>query len=174
VPLGCFLSGGVDSSLIALAAARHVPKLTTLCVRMPDARYDESEYARRIAGVIGSDHVTIDAAADPAADIVRLVEMLGLPFGDSSLLPAWWAAKAAAGRMRVVLTGDGADELFLGYERHIAMRLLPFAGPAGAVLGRRSILPRGHPKSRREKNRSISYRRPSSGLRRSRRDLPDA
>jgi asparagine synthase (glutamine-hydrolysing) len=151
VPLGCFLSGGVDSSLVALAARARAGELSTICVRMPDSRYDESRYAERIAAVIGSKHTTVDADPHPAADLVRLIEALGLPFGDSSLLPTWWAASAAARHLRVVLTGDGADELFLGYDRHIVMRLLPFARPAGAVLGHRAILPRGHPKSRRER-----------------------
>jgi asparagine synthase (glutamine-hydrolysing) len=151
VPLGCFLSGGVDSSLIASAARRQAGRLSTICIRMPDQRYDESAYAEQVARVIGSQHITVDADASPAADLVRLIETMGLPFGDSSLLPTWWAAAAAAKHMRVVLTGDGADELFLGYQRHIAMRLLPFATPVGAVLGREAVLPRGHPKSRREK-----------------------
>lgn len=151
VSLGCFLSGGVDSSLVALAAIRHVPDLTTICVRMPDERYDESQYASQVATTIGSKHITVDAKVDPASDLVKLIEGLGLPFGDSSLLPTWWAASAASSHLRVVLTGDGADELFLGYERHVAMRLLPLAGPAGALLGHKAILPRGHPKSRREK-----------------------
>jgi asparagine synthase (glutamine-hydrolysing) len=151
VPLGCFLSGGVDSSLVAIAARRSIGDLSTICVRMPDPRYDESQHAERIAAIIGSRHTTVDADPQPASDLVRLIETLGLPFGDSSLLPTWWAASAAARHLRVVLTGDGADELFLGYDRHIAMRLLPFARPAGAVLGRRAVLPRGHPKSRRER-----------------------
>lgn len=151
VPLGCFLSGGVDSSLVALAASRRVKHLTTICVRMPDPRYDESAHAARIAETIGSHHVTIDADASPAGDLVRLIESLGLPFGDSSLLPTWWAARAASRHLKVVLTGDGADELFLGYERQSALRLLALARPAGALLGRSFLLPRGHPKSRRDK-----------------------
>jgi len=136
VPLGCFLSGGVDSSLVARAALRHVPHLRTISVRMPDPRYDESIHAQAVASIIGSDHVEVRCDPRPAADLVHLVQTLGLPFGDSSLLPTFWASCAAAEHVKVVLSGDGGDELFLGYERygpaewiallHLPSRVLPF------------------------------------------------
>lgn len=147
VPLGCFLSGGVDSSVIALLAGRHVEPLTTLCVRMPDPRYDESAHAARVAAIIGSRHVQVDAAPDPAGDLPRLITTLGLPFGDSSLLPTSWVARAARGSLRVVLSGDGGDELFLGYERYQAVRWLRAARWA-AMVTPGACLPRRDPRSR--------------------------
>ncbi|MEO1128211.1 MAG: asparagine synthase-related protein, partial [Planctomycetota bacterium] len=120
VPLGCFLSGGIDSSLIALYASKHAGRITTLCVRMPDERYDESEHAERVARQLGTSHITVECAADPASDLVHIIETLGLPFGDSSILPTYWLCKAAREHMTVALSGDGGDELFCGYERYKA------------------------------------------------------
>jgi asparagine synthase (glutamine-hydrolysing) len=150
VPLGALLSGGVDSSLISLLARRAAGRLTTICIRMPSQRYDESQYAAEVARHIGSEHHTVDAATDgggPAADLVMLIRQLGLPFGDSSLLPTYWACRAASQHARVVLTGDGGDELFYGYERYQAagwmeaLRLLALLVPTG-------LLPQRDPKSR--------------------------
>lgn len=124
VPLGCFLSGGVDSSLIAFFAKKHKPDLKTFCVRMPDPRFDESKYAADVARHIGTNHTTLDVSVEPADDLCKLIEQLGQPFGDSSLLPTYWVSKAAKRHVRVVLTGDGGDELFVGYERYLAARAL--------------------------------------------------
>ncbi len=146
VPLGCFLSGGVDSSLIAALAREHQPDLRTFCVRMNDARYDESAHARRIADHLGLDHTTLDVAPQPAEDLPGLIEQMGEPFADSSLLPTHWVSRAAREHLTVALAGDAGDELFAGYERHLAGHLLGRFGwllrqlPAG-------LLPRRHPKS---------------------------
>ena len=118
VPLGVFLSGGIDSALISAIARQHRPDIKTFTVRMPDKRYDESEAAKQTAGVIGTDHTTLDCDPDPASDLVMLIEQLGLPFGDSSLLPTYWVSKAAREHIKVALSGDGGDELFGGYRRH--------------------------------------------------------
>lgn len=150
VPLGCFLSGGVDSSLIAWYARKRKPDLMTFSVRMPDARFDESAYAEQVARHIGSDHQTLDVAVSPAEDLAHLINTLGQPFGDSSLLPTYWVSKAAREHVKVALAGDGGDEVFLGYERYLAapvlsrywhwLRLLPI-----------DFLHRRHPKSRANK-----------------------
>lgn len=124
VPLGCFLSGGVDSSLIAHFAKQHKPDLMTFTVRMPDARYDESAYAASVAEHLGTDHHTLEVAMKPAEDLVRLIGLLGQPFGDSSILPTYWVSKAARQHVKVALAGDGGDELFVGYERYLAARRL--------------------------------------------------
>ncbi len=120
VPMGAFLSGGVDSSLVCHYAREAVGSLRTFSMRMPDARFDESEEATEVARIIGSVHTTLDCQADPAADLQRLITQLGVPFGDSSLLPTYWISRAAREHVSVVLTGDGGDELFAGYERHMA------------------------------------------------------
>lgn len=145
VPLGCFLSGGVDSSLIAAIAKRKLGSLRTFTVRMDDARYDESPYAERVAHQIESDHITLDCDAKPAEDLVRLISQLGLPFGDSSLLPTYWVSRAARKHVTVALSGDGGDEMFVGYDRYLAadrimrtffLQLIPTG-----------LLPRSDPKS---------------------------
>lgn len=117
VPIGCFLSGGVDSSLIAALAARRTD-LQTFTVRMPDPAYDESAYAESVARYLGTRHRTLGCDAHPAEDLVGLVRQIGMPFGDSSLLPSFWVSRAARKHVAVALSGDGGDELFLGYERY--------------------------------------------------------
>ncbi|MEM8756949.1 MAG: asparagine synthase (glutamine-hydrolyzing) [Planctomycetota bacterium] len=122
VPLGVFLSGGIDSALIAAIAKRHRPDVKTFTVRMPEGAFDESEEAAETAAHIGTDHHTLDcdlsSPTGPADDLVMLIEQLGLPFGDSSLLPTYWVSKAAREHVKVALSGDGGDELFGGYRRH--------------------------------------------------------
>jgi asparagine synthase (glutamine-hydrolysing) len=124
VPLGCFLSGGVDSALVAAYASRVNPDVSAFTVRMPHAEYDESDAAAATAGRLGIRHQILDCHADPTADLVALVEQLGLPFGDSSLLPTHWVSRAARTALKVALSGDGGDDLFLGYDRHRAIRWL--------------------------------------------------
>jgi len=118
VPLGVFLSGGIDSGLIAAIAKDARPDLRTFTVRMPLSSIDESEAATETASVLGIENTIIDCNVDPAADVVRLVEQMGMPFGDSSLLPTYWVARAARQHVKVALSGDGGDELFGGYRRH--------------------------------------------------------
>ncbi len=121
-PLGLFLSGGLDSALIAAIAKQHRPDIKTFTVRMPPttsgARLDESEAAAETARHLGTDHHTLDCNPDPASDLVHLIQQLGLPLGDSSLLPTYWVSKTAREHVKVALAGDGGDELFGGYRRH--------------------------------------------------------
>ncbi len=156
VPLGCLLSGGVDSSLIAhYANTQSATQLTTICVRMPDDRYDESPYAQLAANRIGSRHIVVDADPNPAEDMQLLIHTLGLPFGDSSLLPTYWACRAAATEVKVLLSGDGGDELFLGYERYSSCKYAALIGMFGFLSPIASIaampLARKGPKSRADK-----------------------
>ncbi len=150
VPLGCFLSGGVDSSLITYFAKKHKPDLKTFSVRMPDPRYDESAYAQQVADHLGTDHTTLDVDPHPAEDLVTLIDILGQPFGDSSILPTYWVSKAARQHVKVAISGDGGDELFIGYERYMAARTL---AKHYRLLRRlpSDILRRFHPKSRLHK-----------------------
>jgi asparagine synthase (glutamine-hydrolysing) len=152
VPIACLLSGGVDSSLVSAFAAAELGEMTTITVRMPDPRYDESDHARRVAEHLGTHHVVVDARPDAASDLIHLVEQLGLPFGDSSLLPTYWACRAAGRVARVVLTGDGGDEMFAGYDRYMLADGLektvgPLAVPVAYLLPR-SIFPQRDPTSR--------------------------
>ncbi|MBL8875298.1 MAG: asparagine synthase (glutamine-hydrolyzing) [Phycisphaerae bacterium] len=121
VPLAVFLSGGLDSALIASHTRAASSGCTAFTVRMPVPEIDESAAAVQTAAAIGIRHEILDCNADPARDLLHLVRELGLPFGDSSLLPAYWVSRTARAEFKVALSGDGGDELFLGYERHRAL-----------------------------------------------------
>ncbi|MGQ0629244.1 MAG: asparagine synthase (glutamine-hydrolyzing) [Phycisphaerales bacterium] len=147
VPLGCFLSGGVDSALVAAIARRALGRLETFTVEMPVAAYDESAAASAAAGHIGSTHHTLSCRASPAADVQMLIEQMGVPLGDSSLLPTHWVSRAARDVVKVALSGDGGDELFCGYERYGAADML--MGPMRRLLSilPAALLPRHDPKA---------------------------
>lgn len=147
VPLGCFLSGGIDSSLIAALAQRHSDaRLKTFSVAMPESRYDESPYARLVAQHLGTDHRELRATADVEADLLRLVQTWGEPTADSSVLPTYLLSKATREHVTVALSGDGGDELFGGYDRYRALRLL------GRWRGVLAALPRGLASGRDQKS----------------------
>ncbi|MEE9405118.1 MAG: asparagine synthase (glutamine-hydrolyzing) [Algisphaera sp.] len=130
VPLGCFLSGGIDSSLVAALAQRSLkqkggPALRTFSVSMPDAAYDETVYAKQVADHLGTHHTVLQAQPDnAAADLEHLMAISGEPTADSSLLPTHWLCRAAREHCRAALSGDGGDELFGGYNRYRALRFL--------------------------------------------------
>jgi len=148
VPLGCFLSGGVDSSLVALMASRHVPGLTTLTVRMPHEGYDESRFAEVVAERLGTRHLTLECDGSSAAeDLIALIRAMGTPFGDSSILPTWWLCRGARQHIKVALAGDGGDELFYGYDRYRASRYLWWPKRWAVAMLPMSNLDRSDPKS---------------------------
>jgi asparagine synthase (glutamine-hydrolysing) len=118
VEVGSFLSGGIDSSLVSFYAAKERPNLQTFTVRFA-GNYDESPQAEATAKAIGSAHMTIDVAPNMKEDIESILARYGEPFSDSSAIPSFYVAKAARERVKVVLNGDGADELFAGYRRYV-------------------------------------------------------
>ena len=130
VPLGCFLSGGLDSSVIAAIAQQHRNQhggdaLATFSVAMPDLRYDESSYAQTVADHIGAQHTVLQThPGDAINDLTLLMNVTGEPLGDSSLLPTYWLCRAARQHVTVAMSGDGGDELFGGYDRYRAIRLI--------------------------------------------------
>lgn len=128
VPLACFLSGGVDSSLIAHYAQSslrsHGESLQTFSMQMPVRDYDESRHAELVAAHLGTDHTTLTVQPSPASDLIMLIEQLGLPLGDSSLLPTYWLSRATRQHVAVAIAGDGGDELFGGYARYQGESLL--------------------------------------------------
>ncbi len=126
VPLGCFLSGGIDSSLVAAIAQRQLgdTRLQTFNVAMPEARYDEGPWAQVAADHIGAEHHTLRAEPHVEDDLQRLIATHGEPTADSSVLPTFWLSQAARRHVTVALSGDGGDELFGGYDRYRALRLL--------------------------------------------------
>ncbi|MDJ0905632.1 MAG: asparagine synthase (glutamine-hydrolyzing) [Woeseiaceae bacterium] len=135
VPVGVFLSGGLDSSLVAAIARRHKQDVATFTVRFPFASFDESAHAEKVAAHIGTRHTTVELGRQNCIDgIETLLANLDQPFADSSFLPSYLLCRATKEHVTVALGGDGADELFLGYPN---FGLLGWA-PAMARLPRRT------------------------------------
>lgn len=126
VEVGGFLSGGIDSSLVCALAQRQMDrKLKTFTIGFREAAYDESAYAEKVAAFLGTDHrCEVFSGWDESDLEILLRDHVGQPFADSSLLPTAMVSRVASNAVKVVLTGDGADELFGGYQRYQARLLL--------------------------------------------------
>jgi asparagine synthase (glutamine-hydrolysing) len=117
VPVGVFLSGGVDSSLVAAIAAHHVPGIATFSMGFPSHQHDEREYAETVAEHIGSKHHSfIFDQSNFDTLLSQVVDALDEPLGDQAMLPVYWLSREARRHVTVVLSGEGADEIFGGYE----------------------------------------------------------
>ncbi|PYM39911.1 MAG: asparagine synthase (glutamine-hydrolyzing) [Candidatus Rokuibacteriota bacterium] len=125
VPLGVFLSGGIDSSAVAALAARHLPgRLKTFSIGFEDPSFDETAHARSVARGLDADHHEEILGPRAALDLVaRLPELLDEPLGDASLLPTFLLSRFTRRSVTVALSGDGGDELFAGYPTYQAHRL---------------------------------------------------
>jgi len=120
VPLGAFLSGGVDSSaVVALMQEQSGQAIRTFSVGSRDPGYDESSFARAVAGHLGTDHteVVLDDA-EVVALVPRILAELDEPLADPSVVPTWLVSRLAREHVTVALSGDGGDEVFGGYTRH--------------------------------------------------------
>jgi len=125
VPLGIFLSGGIDSSLVAALATRHVPAgaLRTFSIGFTEASFDELAWANRVAGLLGTNHQTEVLDLDKALEVLpEILAKLDEPQGDGSLLPTWLLSRFTRRHVTVALGGDGGDELFAGYDPFLALR----------------------------------------------------
>ncbi|MCA9537503.1 MAG: asparagine synthase (glutamine-hydrolyzing) [Myxococcales bacterium] len=122
VPLGLFLSGGIDSTAVLWAMAERGP-VQAFTIRFAEATYDESAVAARVAAHFGATHHIETVRPTPDEFIAPLTEMLDQPFADSSVIPLWYLARLARSRVTVALGGDGGDEVFAGYRTHLAWQL---------------------------------------------------
>jgi asparagine synthase (glutamine-hydrolysing) len=123
VPVGVFLSGGVDSSLVAAILQKNskIP-LKTFTIGFNEKEYDEAPYAKKIAQHLKTDHHEFYCTAEDALGIItKLPEIYDEPFGDSSAIPTYLVSKFAREKVTVALSADAGDELFCGYSRYIAL-----------------------------------------------------
>jgi asparagine synthase (glutamine-hydrolysing) len=124
VPLGAFLSGGIDSSaVVALMAQESSEKVKTFSIGFEEQDYSELHHARRVAEHIGADHHEFIVRPDAMEILPTLVEHYGEPFADSSAIPSYYVSRETRAYVTVALNGDGGDECFAGYERYAAMDL---------------------------------------------------
>ena len=126
VPLGIFLSGGLDSSTIAALAAREIQgsKPQTFTIGFKEPSFDESSFAARVADYLKTEHHTDTLGLDAALEVMpRIFDLLDEPQGDGSLLPTWLLCRFARRHVTVALSGDGGDELFAGYDPFRALRM---------------------------------------------------
>ena len=124
VPLGTFLSGGIDSSLVSTLLQKNLSKkIKTFTIGFEEQNYDESKYAKKIANYIGTDHNELILSQREALNIIpSLSKVYDEPFADSSQIPTILLSKFAKKHITVALTGDGGDELFGGYNRYVFLK----------------------------------------------------
>ena len=131
VPFGAFLSGGVDSATIVGLMARHVKEpVKTFCIGFEDPRYDESAFAAQAAQRFGCAHTSEVAELNMLGRWPHVLHHLDQPHGDASFMPTLRVSELAAQHVKVVLTGDGGDELFAGYDKYAQF----FARPDALTL----------------------------------------
>ena len=135
VPLGAFLSGGIDSSITVAAMARlGASPRKTFSIGFEDERFNELPFANEVARHLGTDHNEMTVKADAADIMPRMIEHLGEPLADNSVMPTFCVSQFARSQVTVALTGDGGDEVFAGYRRFYQIRRMDW-------LSRRGLIP---------------------------------
>lgn len=141
VPIGAFLSGGIDSSIITAIASKHTPHLNTFSIGFTDEPFfDETKYAHIVAKKFNTEHTTFSLTnKDLLEHLTDILTYMDEPFADSSAIPVYILSKYTKEKATVALSGDGADELFAGYNKHAAFFKAKQGGMAVETI--RKLLP---------------------------------
>jgi asparagine synthase (glutamine-hydrolysing) len=148
VPVGAFLSGGIDSSVLVASMAAQSARVRTFTIGFEDLDFSEAAHARRVAERYGTEHHEFIVRPDMTSVVPLLVRHYGEPFADSSAIPTYYLSKMTRSSVTVALAGDGGDELFAGYQRyhaaHLAAQLDRVPGPlrTPALAGAARLLDR--------------------------------
>lgn len=144
VPVGVFISGGLDSAILACRAVAHMEpeQLTTFCVGFREPSYDERPHARRLARALGVRHIDVEATPTAMRDVLDALVAVGEPIADPAVLPTALLARTARQAVTVVLSGEGGDELFGGYPTYLGHRHAAWFGrlpPGVRRVARRAV-----------------------------------
>jgi len=146
VPVGVFLSGGLDSSLLASLAAQQVPGIQTFSIGFDSPRHDESGYAWEVANYVGATHHHFMFQVDEFRTLIpEVIATMDEPVGDQAMLPLYALAREASREVKVVLSGEGGDELFAGYSYYRPFAQLPSGGRMERFLSARASGDAGQP-----------------------------
>jgi asparagine synthase (glutamine-hydrolysing) len=127
VPLGAFLSGGIDSSaVVSKMASESGKEVKTFAIGFSETSYDERSYAKRVADLLGTEHRDYTVNYGIQELLPKMVRHFGEPFADSSAIPAYHLARVTRQHVTVVLSGDGGDELLCGYNRYLGRKILAY------------------------------------------------